>query len=67
MVTQRRAGYCQASVEKAIADIQSVQSIIDQLVVYAPVASQIYQRNVEPGEYVSPGVPLVTLINLADV
>src|ERR1700675_19204 len=33
----------------------------------APLASQIYQRNVEPGEYVSPGVPLVTLIDLADV
>src|SRR6202021_44518 len=29
-----------ANVEKANADIQSVQSIIDQLVVYAPVASQ---------------------------
>ena len=40
---------------------QAVQSIIDQMVVYAPVASQVYQRNVEPGEYVSPGVPLVTL------
>ena len=25
------------------------------------------QRNVEPGEYVSPGVPLVTLIDLADL
>src|ERR1700677_8848 len=56
-----------ANVEKANADIQSVQSIIDQLAVYAPVASQIYQRNVEPGEYVSPGVPLITLIDLADV
>jgi HlyD family secretion protein len=56
-----------ANVEKANADIQSVQSTIDQLQVYAPVASQIYQRNVEPGEYVSPGVPLVTLIDLADV
>jgi HlyD family secretion protein len=33
----------------------------------AVYASQIYQRNVEPGEYVSPGVPLVTLIDLADV
>jgi HlyD family secretion protein len=30
------------------------------MVVYAPVPSQVYQRNVEPGEYVSPGVPLVT-------
>jgi HlyD family secretion protein len=56
-----------ANVKKAIADIAAVQSIIDQMVVYAPVASQVYQRNVEPGEYVSPGVPLVTLIDLNDV
>ena len=56
-----------ASVQKASADIMAVQSIIDQMVVYAPVASQVYQRNVEPGEYVSPGVPLITLIDLNDV
>ena len=56
-----------ANVGKAIADIKAVQSILDQMVVYAPVAAQIYQRNVEPGEYVSPGVPLVTLIDLNDV
>jgi HlyD family secretion protein len=65
--TKEERAIARASVEKANADIQSVQSIIDQLVVYAPVASQIYQRNVEPGEYVSPGVPLITLIDLADV
>ena len=52
--------------QKAIADIESVQSIIDQMVVYAPVASQVYKRNVEPGEFVSPGVPLFTLIDLND-
>ena len=56
-----------ANVKKAIADIAAVQSIIDQMVVYAPVASQAYQRNVEPGEYVSPVVPLVTLIDLNDL
>jgi HlyD family secretion protein len=56
-----------ANVGKALADIKAVQSIIDQMVVYAPVASQVYHRNVEPGEYVSPGVPLVTLINLNDL
>jgi HlyD family secretion protein len=55
------------NVGKALADIKAVQSIIDQMVVYAPVASQVYQRNVEPGEYVSPGVPLVTLIDLNDL
>jgi HlyD family secretion protein len=65
--TKEERAIAKANVEKANADIQSVQSIIDQLVVYAPVASQIYQRNIEPGEYVSPGVPLVTLIDLADV
>ena len=56
-----------ANVQKAVADIEAVQSIIDQMVVYAPVASQVYKRNVEPGEYISPGVPLVTLIDLNDV
>src|SRR6204780_4088454 len=65
--TKEERAIAKANVEKANADVQSVQSIIDQLVVYAPVASQVYQRNVEPGEYVSPGVPLVTLIDLADV
>jgi HlyD family secretion protein len=65
--TKEERVIARANVEKANADIQSVQSVIDQLVVYAPVASQVYQRNVEPGEYVSPGVPLVTLIDLADV
>jgi HlyD family secretion protein len=65
--TKEERAIARASVEKANADIQSVQSIIDQLQVYAPVGSQVYQRNVEPGEYVSPGVPLVTLIDLADV
>jgi HlyD family secretion protein len=56
-----------ANVKKAVADIAAVQATIDQMVIYAPVASQVYQRNVEPGEYVSPGVPLVTLIDLNDV
>src|SRR6266705_1717909 len=65
--TKEERAIARTSVEKANADIQSVQSIIDQLQVYAPVASQVYQRNVEPGEYVSPGVPLVTLIDLSDV
>jgi HlyD family secretion protein len=65
--TREEREIARANVEKASADIQAVQSIVDQMAVYAPVATQIYQRNVEPGEYVSPGVPLVTLIDLADV
>ena len=65
--TKEERAIAKTNVEKANADIQSVQSIIDQLQVYAPVASQVYQRNVEPGEYVSPGVPLITLIDVADL
>jgi len=65
--TKEEHEIAQANVGKALADIKAVQSIVDQMVVYAPVASQVYQRNVEPGEYVSPGVPLVTLIDLNDL
>jgi len=64
--TREEREIAKANVEKAAADIEAVQSIVNQMVVYAPVDSQVYQRNVEPGEYVSPGVPLVTLIDLAD-
>jgi HlyD family secretion protein len=65
--TKEEHQIAEADVQKAIADIQEVQSIVDQMVIYAPVASQVYKRNVEPGEYVSPGVPLVTLIDLRDM
>ncbi len=57
----------EANVQKAASDIAAVQSIIDQMVITAPVAAQVYKRNVEPGEYISPGVPLVTLIDLNDL
>src|SRR5690349_1222094 len=65
--TREEHEIAEANVGKAIVDIKAVQSIIDQMVIYAPVDSQVYKRNVEPGEYVSPGVPLVTLIDLNDL
>jgi HlyD family secretion protein len=65
--TKEEHEIAESNVKKATADIAAVQSIIDQMAVYAPVASQVYQRNVEPGEYISPGVPLVTLIDLNDM
>src|SRR5262249_24645178 len=65
--TREERQIAEANVIKAAADIEAVQSIIDQMTIYAPVASQVYQRNVEPGEYVSPGVPLITLIDLGDL
>src|SRR6266516_6617723 len=65
--TKEEHEIAEANVGKAIADIKAAQSIIDQMVIYAPGVSQVYRRTVEPGEYVSPGVPLVTLIDLNDL
>ena len=65
--TKEEHQIAEANVQKAIADIQEVQSLVDQMVIYAPVAAQVYKRNIEPGEYVAPGVPLVTLIDLGDM
>jgi len=65
--TEEDRQIAEANVQKAVADVKEVQSIVDQMVIYAPIASQVYKRNIEPGEYVAPGVPLVTLIDLGDI
>ena len=33
----------------------------------SPLAAQVYHTGADPGEYVSPGVPLLTLVDLADI
>jgi HlyD family secretion protein len=65
--TKEEHEIAEANVVKAAADVKTVQSIIDQMTIYGPVNAQVYKRNIEPGEYVAPGVPLVTLIDLGDV
>jgi HlyD family secretion protein len=76
---QARLDQATDSLHEAERGVDEAKSAYDQAVngytkeerqiatIYAPVAAQVYQRNVEPGEYVSPGVPLVTLIDLSDV
>jgi HlyD family secretion protein len=56
----------EANVGKAAAQIETVKSLVDQLSVSAPVASQVYQIPVEEGEVVTPGVPLLSLVDLND-
>ena len=34
---------------------------------HAPAAGEVYRRNLEPGEMVSAGLPIVTLVDLSDV
>ena len=56
-----------ANVANAQASIDTIKAEVDELVVKAPIAAQVYQIGAELGEYVSPGVPLLSLVNLSDV
>jgi HlyD family secretion protein len=57
----------EANVTKAAAKIETVKSLVDQLTVTAPIASQVYRIPVEEGEVVTPGVPLLSLVDLGDI
>jgi HlyD family secretion protein len=54
-----------AAVKRAQAEVSEVKTNLDRLVVNAPVAGEILQVNVRPGEYVSvpPGKALIVLGN----
>jgi HlyD family secretion protein len=56
----------EANVGKAVAKVDTIKALVDQLTITAPVASQIYQIPVEEGEVVTPGVPLMSLVDLGD-
>jgi HlyD family secretion protein len=56
----------EANVGRAVAKIETVKSLADQLSVTAPLASQVYQIPVEEGEVVIPGIPLLSLVDLND-
>jgi HlyD family secretion protein len=56
----------QANVVKAAAKSDTIKALVDQMTVVAPVASQVYQIPAEEGEVVTPGVPLLSLVDLGD-
>jgi len=65
--TKEERGIAQANVEKAAAAVTTLNTQVDEMTVKAPVGSQVYQIGAELGEYVSPGVPLLSLVDLNDV
>ncbi|RFB81556.1 HlyD family secretion protein [Methylovirgula sp. 4M-Z18] len=65
--TPEEKGVAAASVTQADAAIASLQAQVDELTIKAPSDSQVYQVGVEIGEYVAPGVPLLSLVDLNDV
>jgi HlyD family secretion protein len=56
----------EANVGKAAAKVDTIKALVDQLSITAPVASQVYQIPVEEGEVVTPGMPLMSLVDLGD-
>jgi HlyD family secretion protein len=65
--TQEERAVTRASVVKAEASVATIQAQIDELVVKAPTAGQVYQVGTEIGEFVSPGATLMSLVDLSDV
>jgi HlyD family secretion protein len=65
--TKEERGIARANVVQAQATIDTTKAQVDELTVKAPIASQVYQIGAEIGEYVSPGVPLLSLVDLNDV
>lgn len=65
--TPEERAVARASVAKAEAAIETLRAQVAELAVKAPVAAQVYQLGIELGEYVSPGVSLLSLVDLGDV
>jgi HlyD family secretion protein len=65
--TKEERGVAQATVEKAQAAVATLNTQVNEMTVKAPVGAQVYQISAELGEYVSPGVPLLSLVDLSDL
>jgi HlyD family secretion protein len=65
--TPEQRGIARANVLQAQATVDTIKAQVDELTVKAPIVSQVYQIGAELGEYVSPGVPLLSLVDLNDV
>jgi HlyD family secretion protein len=65
--TPEQRAIARANVLQAQASVDTIKAQVDELTVKAPIAAQVYQIGAELGEYVSPGVPLLSLVDLSDV
>lgn len=65
--TREQRAVARAGVTVAEASIKTLEAQVAELTVQAPIAAQVYQIGAELGEYVAPGAPLLSLVNLGDV
>ena len=55
-----------AMVRVASGAVAEVEAFARETTVRTPAAGQVYRRNLEPGEMVAPGLPILTIVDLAD-
>jgi RND family efflux transporter MFP subunit len=67
IASERDVQAAEASVGQARAANQLSRTQIAKHIVYAPVAGEVAQRNVEPGEGASPGLSLIRIVALNPV
>lgn len=65
--TAEQRAIARAGVATAEASVKTLEAQAAELTVRAPIAAQVYQIGSEPGEYVAPGAPLLSLVDLGDV
>lgn len=57
----------EASLDRARAEVRSVELLMDRLIVRSPIDGTVLKRDLEPGEYVSPGTGLAAPVVVGDV
>jgi HlyD family secretion protein len=65
--TREDLGIAQSKVAAGKAGVETLKSLVDQMAVVAPADSQVFRIPIEDGEFVLPGIPLITLVDLADM
>ena len=66
-MTEARAGAAGANAEKYQAAVEQAQLNLDYTTISAPGNGIVSKRNVEPGQTVQPGQPLMSIVNLDDI
>jgi len=65
--TPEEVRMAETKVAHADAAAGTLKSLVDQMVVTAPADTQIYQIDIEQGEVVAPGIPLLSLVDMNDI
>jgi HlyD family secretion protein len=64
---QEKIDQAKAALEQAQESLALAQTRMSYSVVYSPISGIVLSENIEPGEYVSPGTPILTLGDLSRV